>query len=99
MIKKLAIYLGSILIGLVIGVGSALYMAGLWPGMKPLDFGDVAIDLWRSDFALGSEAADPYTRARVARHGLLALAKSGFSRCCFSAARGSTRGGGSAAPR
>ena len=38
-------------------------------------FGDVDVGGWRSDFAVGSEAADPYTRARVARHGLLALAK------------------------
>jgi hypothetical protein len=38
-------------------------------------FGNVDVGGWRSDFAIGSEAADPYTRARVARHGLLALAK------------------------
>ncbi|MEO1047437.1 MAG: DUF1214 domain-containing protein [Pseudomonadota bacterium] len=67
--------LGAIL-GAALGVASALYLAGLWPGMKPLDFGNVEVDGWRSDFAIGSEAADPYTRARVARHGLLALAKS-----------------------
>ena len=64
------------ILGLAFGAGSALYMAGLWPGMKPLDFGNVEVGGWRSDFALGSDAADPYTRARVARHGLLALAKS-----------------------
>ena len=51
-------------------------MAGLAPGMKALDFGNVEISGWRSDFAIGSEAANPYVRARVARHGLLALAKS-----------------------
>ena len=67
--------LGAVL-GAALGVASALYLAGLWPGMKPLDFGNVEVDGWRSDFAIGSEAADPYTRARVARHGLLALAKS-----------------------
>ncbi|MEM9086012.1 MAG: DUF1214 domain-containing protein [Pseudomonadota bacterium] len=67
--------LGAIL-GAALGVASALYLAGLWPGMKPLDFGNVEVDGWRSDFAIGSEAADPYTRARVARHGLLALANS-----------------------
>jgi hypothetical protein len=50
-------------------------MAGLWPSGRSLAFGDVNIGGWRSDFAIGSEAADPYTRARVARHGLLALAK------------------------
>ena len=75
MIKRAGLYLGAITAGLAIGCASALYASGLWPGMQPLDFGDVEIDGWRSDFALGSEAADPYTRARVARHGLLALAK------------------------
>jgi hypothetical protein len=38
-------------------------------------FGNVDVGGWRSDFAIGSEAADPYTRLRVARHGLLALAR------------------------
>ncbi|MEM6474621.1 MAG: DUF1214 domain-containing protein [Pseudomonadota bacterium] len=76
MIKRAAIYIFGAILGIALGIASALYMAGLWPGMKPLDFGDVEINGWRSDFALGSEAADPYTRARVARHGLLALAKS-----------------------
>ncbi|MEM7690500.1 MAG: DUF1214 domain-containing protein [Pseudomonadota bacterium] len=66
----------SATLGAALGIGSALYMAGLWPGMKPLDFGDIEVEGWRSDFAIGSDSADPYTRARVARHGLLALAKS-----------------------
>lgn len=76
MLKRAATYLLVLLMGVGLGTASALYMAGLWPGMKPLDFGDVEINGWRSDFAIGSDAADPYTRARVARHGLLALAKS-----------------------
>ena len=76
MIRSAAIYLGCALVGVLLGAASALYMAGLWPGMKPLDFGDVQVDGWRSDYAVGSEAADMYTRARVARHGLLGLAKS-----------------------
>lgn len=76
MIKRVGAYLLALIIGLIIGPASALYLAGLWPGAKPLDFGDVEIAGWRSDFAIGSEAADPYTRARVARHGLLGLAKS-----------------------
>ncbi len=66
----------ALMLGAAIGIGSMLYMAGLWPGMKPLDFGDIEVRGWRADFAIGSNAADPYTRARVARHGLLALAKS-----------------------
>lgn len=76
MIKKLAIYLGSILIGLVIGVGSALLMSGLWSTKKPMEFGQINVGGWVSDFAVGSQEASPYVRARVARHGLLALAKS-----------------------
>lgn len=64
------------LLGLGAGMASALGMAGLLPGTDPLGFGDVAVDRWVSDYAIGSQAADPYTRARVARHGLLALAKS-----------------------
>jgi hypothetical protein len=53
-----------------------MWLAGLWPDGRSLAFGNVDVDGWRSDFAIGSRAADPYVRARVARHGLLALAKS-----------------------
>lgn len=74
--RSIASYGIAAIIATALGAASALYMAGLWPGIKPLDFGNVEIDGWRSDFAIGSEAADLYTRARVARHGLLALAKS-----------------------
>jgi len=76
MVKRVALYGVAAIVGVILGLSSALYWAGLWPGMKPLDFGNVEIAGWRSDFAIGSEAADPYTRARVARHGLLALGKS-----------------------
>lgn len=69
-------YLVAVLAGGGLGLGSALYMAGLWPEGRNMAFGDVDVGHWRSDFAVGSKAADPYTRARVARHGLLALAKS-----------------------
>jgi hypothetical protein len=69
-------YLGAVIAGSLLGLGSALYMAGLWPGANTLAFGNVDVGGWRADFATGSDAADPYTRARVARHGLLALAKS-----------------------
>jgi len=70
------VYGAAALTGCALGFGSALAMAGLWPGASSLAFGDVNVGGWRSDFAIGSKAADPYTRARVARHGLLALAKS-----------------------
>lgn len=76
MIKRALTYSLSAVLGIALGLSSALYLAGLWPGTNPLDFGDIEIDGWRSDFKIGSEAAAPYTRARVARHGLLGLAKS-----------------------
>lgn len=76
MIGSIVRYTLAAMIGALIGLASALFMAGLWPGAKPLDFGNVEAGGWRSDFAIGSENADLYTRARVARHGLLALAKS-----------------------
>lgn len=76
MIRRVAAYLIAVVAGCAIGIGSALGMAGLLPGANALAFGDVNVGGWRSDFAVGSKAANPYTRARVARHGLLALAKS-----------------------
>ncbi len=76
MLNRAARYGFGALLGIILGGASALYLAGLWPGAKPLDFGNIEVDGWRSDFNIGSEAADPYTRARVARHGLLGLAKS-----------------------
>lgn len=90
MIKRITAYVLALILGLALGPASALYTAGLWPGAKPLDFGNVEIDGWRSDFAIGSEAADPYTRARIARHGLLALSKKEavyFTRATDSAGR------------
>jgi hypothetical protein len=74
--RRAGAYLLAVVAGLALGLGSALWMAGLWPARSNMAFGDVDVGGWRSDFAIGSEAADPYTRARVARHGLLALAKS-----------------------
>lgn len=73
--RRALAYLLAAATGLVLGLASAPAMAGLWPNAHTLAFGDVDVDGWRSDFAIGSKAADPYTRARVARHGLLALAK------------------------
>lgn len=73
--RRFFAYLAAVVAGTAIGLGSALWLAGLLPGTDTLAFGNVDVAGWRSDFAIGSEAADPYTRARVARHGLLALAK------------------------
>jgi len=76
MIRRAGIYLVAVIAGAILGLGSALWMAGLWPDRSKMAFGDIDVHGWRSDFAIGSEAVDPYTRARVARHGLLALAQS-----------------------
>jgi hypothetical protein len=76
MIGRILAYLLAALVGCGLGLGSALAMAGLLPGTQALAFGNVVVGGWHSDFAIGSKAADPYTRARVARFGLLALAKS-----------------------
>jgi hypothetical protein len=73
--RRAGAYVLAALVGFALGLGSALWGAGLWPARGNMAFGDVDVGGWRSDFAVGSEAADPYTRARVARHGLLALAK------------------------
>jgi hypothetical protein len=74
--RRVGAYLVAGLAGVALGLGSALWMAGLWPQRSNMAFGDVDVRGWRSDFAIGSETANPYTRARVARHGLLALAQS-----------------------
>lgn len=66
----------AIIGGVVLGGGTALALSGLIPGFGALSSGSVRLDHWASDFAIGSDAADPYTKARVARHGLLALARS-----------------------
>lgn len=65
----------AVVLGAVVGIGSALWMAGLTSFTPPISFQNVVVDGWHSDWTIGSEAADPYTRARVARHGLLALTK------------------------
>lgn len=73
--KKFLIYLTSILLGLCVGSGSALWMSGLIGGQSPTKFFDLQINHWGSDSAIGSASANAYLRARVARFGLLALAK------------------------
>jgi hypothetical protein len=68
-----ALLIGAIL-GLASGAGSAIWAAGmLGPGVRI--GGGIDAGGWRSDWTIGSQAANPWTRARVARHGLLALSK------------------------
>ncbi len=71
--KRLFIWLGFALIGIGIGAYSALAMSGLLPGDRRTG-GPIEVNGWHGDFAMGSAEASPYFRARIARHGLLALA-------------------------
>lgn len=56
----------------LLGALSAAWMAGLLP-YGPRVSNALVIDGWQTDLAIGAETADPYLKARVARHGLLAL--------------------------
>lgn len=64
----------GLFLGALLGLSSALAAAGIvGPGLRL--GGAVNVSDWTSDWTIGSEAANPWTRARVARHGLLALTK------------------------
>lgn len=69
------LYISIGLFGLVSGSYSALSMSGLLGKNTRASFADINVDGWTSDWSIGATSADAYTRARVARHGLLALAK------------------------
>jgi hypothetical protein len=62
-------------VGFGVGVFSALWMSGIIGGKTLDSFADVKAGNWRSDWSIGAPSADPYLRARIARHGLLALSK------------------------
>lgn len=66
---KLALKLVAVVVvALIVGAGSALlFIRGAGLG------GDVAVGPWKTSLVIGSSDADPYTRARVAVAGLLAL--------------------------
>ena len=74
--KTALLYFGLACIGLLGGGLSALQMSGLIDSKSGVALSEVNIDHWASDWSIGSKAADGYTRARVARYGLLGLAKS-----------------------
>ena len=63
------------LFALIAGCLSALWATGLLRFIEPAGFTDINVENWKSDASIGSSSANPYTRARVARHGLLALSK------------------------
>lgn len=71
--RIVTLLIGSVL-GLAAGAVSALMAAGMiGPGAGVGD--QIDVNNWKSDWTIGSSAANPWTRARVARHGLLALTK------------------------
>ena len=71
--KLIPLLIGSVL-GLGAGGVSALVMAGMIGSGVRLS-GGVDASGWQSDWTIGSTTANPWTRARIARHGLLALTK------------------------
>jgi len=62
------------LLGIAIGGLSALWLGGMIAG-GPRIGSAVEVDGWRSDWSIGSENANQYVRARVARNGLMGLRK------------------------
>jgi hypothetical protein len=66
-------WLLTVSLAIATGVGSALYLAGWLPLNPPGLFRAIELNHWTSDPAIGSTTADPYTRAFVARRGLLGL--------------------------
>ena len=62
------------LLGITIGGLSALWLGGMISG-GPRIGNAIGVDGWRSDWSIGSENADQYVRARVARNGLMGLRK------------------------
>src|SRR5271155_3459518 len=61
----------------VLIVGTALGLATTWFVTSRGGMGDSVVDgPWKTSLVVGSSQSDPYTRARVALHGLLALNRS-----------------------
>ena len=73
--KAIILYIAVIVMGLLVGGLSTLWMLGLFGKGSLASFATINVEGWTSDPSIGAASADPYTRARVARHGLLALAK------------------------
>jgi len=71
---KIVSALVGLLLGGLFGLVTALWAGGMIGSGVALG-GQVSIDDWNSDWTIGSSAANPWTRARIARHGLLALTK------------------------
>lgn len=73
--KKIGTYFTALVLGLCAGGGSALWVPGLIGGKTLASFADINVNGWTSDWSIGAPSADPYLRARIAKHGLLALSK------------------------
>jgi hypothetical protein len=71
-LKTLFLSLVAVVVGALLGGGSAFWMVA---GAQSLG-GSVTSGGWGTSRQIGSPSADPWTRALVARAGLLALAKS-----------------------
>jgi hypothetical protein len=66
-------WIATLLLAVLTGFGSALWLTGWTPLDPPGLFRAIEINGWTSDPAIGSPAAGPYMRAYVARRGLLGL--------------------------
>lgn len=64
----------AVIFGANFGALTALWFGGMISGGPSIGKA-VNIDSWQSDWSIGSESANPYVRARVARNGLLGLRK------------------------
>ena len=71
--RMVVLLIGGVL-GLAAGAVTALFAAGMF-GAGAGFSDEINVDGWKSDWTIGLAAANPWTRARVARHGLLALTK------------------------
>ena len=72
--QKLLWIIVAIVFGANFGALTALWFGGMMSG-GPTIGNAIDIDGWRSDWSIGSENANPYVRARVARNGLMGLRK------------------------
>ena len=73
--KSDVLYILTGLLGLTLGGVSALWVSGLLGASAMASFATINVSGWKSDPSIGAPSANAYTRARIARHGLLALAK------------------------
>ncbi len=66
----------ALILGLLFGGASALWMSGVIGHHRPNLASTVNVNNWVSDWAIGTKSGNPYMRSYVARHGLLGLPKS-----------------------